>query len=107
MPKGIHLSGETLSLDESMSELVVEGHLELGSLQLSEHQTIFIAEGGKLVCAEEIQCASMIVKGELSAALTTSQLHLHATAQANGLLQASSVQVVPGSTVNGEINILA
>ena len=101
------MSGKTLSLDESMSELVVEGDLELASLQLSEHQTIFIAEGGTLACTEEIQCASMIVKGKLSAALTTSKLHLHATAQANGLLQASSVQVVPGSKVNGEINILA
>ena len=106
MPKGTHLTGAVLSLDQSMSELVVEGYLELDSLQLFEHQNVVIAEGGTLVCTEEIRCASMIVRGKLSAPVTADQLHLHKTAQTNGLLQASSVQVVPGTLVNGDIKIL-
>ena len=106
VPKGTKLSGEALSLDQSMDELLVEGHLELKRLRLSEHQTVTIAQGGSLVCTDEIQCASVIVRGKLSAPVTTDQLALHETAQTNGLLQASSVQVVPGSLVNGQIKIV-
>lgn len=99
VPNGVHYSGGTLSLDQSMKELVVDGHLEVKDLRLSEHQAIIIAEGGALVCTEQIQCASMIVHGYLWAPVTTDQLDLYATAEANGLLQTSSVHVVPGSTV--------